>query len=101
MAAKNGHETLTDFKRDTSRFLNRLRRTKKPVVLTVNGRAEIVIQEAASYQDLLRRIEHLETIAALKEGLEDIKAGRTYPADQVLDEIARKHGFKSARKSSL
>ena len=42
---------LTDFKRHTAQFVKRIKRSKRPVILTVNGRAEIIVQDAKSYQD--------------------------------------------------
>src|SRR5262249_39756857 len=93
MSTKNGTSTLTNFKRDTSRFLKRLRRTRKPVVLTVNGKAGLVVQDAESYRELLQRLDRLETIAAKREGLDDIAAGRIRPAKEVLDDIARKYNL--------
>ena|SRR5438067_9919615 len=93
----NGIDTLTHFKRDTVRFLERLRQTKEPVVLTINGKAELVVQDAVSYQALLERVERLETLAAIKEGLEDVAAGRTRPAREALEELARKHKIKPAK----
>jgi prevent-host-death family protein len=90
-------ETLTNFKRETTRFLKQLRQKKEPIVLTIKGKAELVIQDAASYQELQDRIERLETIAAVKEGLEDVAAGRTRPVREVLEELARKHNLKAAK----
>jgi prevent-host-death family protein len=87
---KTPTDTLTHFKRDTGRFLKQLRKTKVPIVLTVNGQPELVIQDAASYQQLQERIERLEVLAAVKEGLEDVAAGRTRPAEEVLAELARR-----------
>ncbi len=93
----DGIDTLTNFKRDTARFLKQLRKAKAPVVLTINGKAELVVQDAVSYQALLERLERLETIAALREGLEDAAAGRARPAREVLDELARERRSKSTR----
>jgi PHD/YefM family antitoxin component YafN of YafNO toxin-antitoxin module len=93
----NGIDTLTNFKRDTARFLKRLRETKGPVVLTINGKAELVVLAAASYQALIERVERLEAVAAVKEGLEDVAAGRTRPAREALEELARKHKVKATK----
>jgi prevent-host-death family protein len=93
----DGSETLTNFKRDTTRFLKQLRKKKEPIVLTINGKAELVVQDAASYQELQDRIERLETIAAVKDGLEDVAAGRTRPMREVLEELARKFNLKPAK----
>jgi prevent-host-death family protein len=46
--------SLSDFKRNTSEFLHQMRDTGHPVVLTINGKAELVVQDAASYQRIRR-----------------------------------------------
>ena len=48
---------LTDFKRNTAEFLRQLKETGQPVVLTINGKAEIVVQDAGFYQRLLELAE--------------------------------------------
>jgi prevent-host-death family protein len=53
-------QPLSDFKRKTSELLQQLRRTGRPVLLTLNGRAEVIVQEAGSYQKLLDRLHKLE-----------------------------------------
>jgi prevent-host-death family protein len=53
----NNIVSLTDFQRNAKQHIERLRDTGKPQILTVNGRAEIVIQDAASYQRLLDQAE--------------------------------------------
>ena len=60
---------LTDFKRKTSDFVSRLKTTRRPVVLTVNGRAELVVQDAESYQKILYRLEKLEAVEAIRVGI--------------------------------
>ncbi len=51
--------------------------TGHPIVLTINGKAELVVQDAASYQQLLNTIEELETIIGIKKGLEDLAQSHT------------------------
>lgn len=46
----NGIDSLTNFKRRTPYFLKQLRKSGKPVVLTINGKAEVIVQDVASYQ---------------------------------------------------
>jgi prevent-host-death family protein len=60
--------SLTDFKRNTTEFLQRIKQTKHPLVLTVNGKAELVVQDAESYQKLLDAAELLETLKGIKLG---------------------------------
>jgi len=52
--------SLTDFSRNTRAHLKRLRRTGRPELLTVNGKAEVVIQNASAYQRLIESLEQLE-----------------------------------------
>jgi prevent-host-death family protein len=54
-------QPLTDFKRNVKQFIEQIKATKSPLVLTVNGRAEIVIQDASSFQEMMQRLETLET----------------------------------------
>jgi predicted transcriptional regulator len=53
-------------------------------VLPQNGRAELVVQDAASYQELLNRLAELETVAAIRVGLRDATEGRVQPARKAL-----------------
>ena len=80
---------LTDFKRHTPEFLRRLKESGHPLVLTVNGKAEIVVQDARSYQRLLALAERLETIEAVREGLESMKRGEGRPAEEVFAEMEK------------
>jgi len=84
---------LTDFKRNTSAFMARMKRSKRPVVLTVNGRAELVVQNAASYQNLLERLERLEAIDAIRIGIEAAEKGRLKPAREALAGLQTKLGI--------
>ena len=47
--------SLSDFKRNTAPLLERMEESGQPLVLTVNGKAKLVVQDAASYQKLLDR----------------------------------------------
>lgn len=78
---------LTDFKRNTTEFLAQLRQTGQPLVLTINGKAELVVQDAKSYQRLLELAERLETIEAVREGLDSMRRGEGRPAEEFFDEL--------------
>lgn len=83
--------SLSDFKRKTAEYLARMRESGRPVVLTVNGKAELVVQDAASYQRLLELAEQAEMREFLRASREDIEAGRTEPAVEALERLAEKH----------
>ncbi|BAY19402.1 prevent-host-death family protein [Anabaenopsis circularis NIES-21] len=87
--------SLSNFKRNTSDLIKQMKQTGKPVVLTVNGKAELVVQDAQSYQKLLELVEKLETIAGIKQGLEDIEVGNTRPLSAFEQEMQQKYGISS------
>ncbi len=62
---------LTDFKRNTTGLVRQLKESGDPIVLTINGRAELVVQDAGSYQRLLELVDRLEAIAGIRKGLEE------------------------------
>lgn len=70
---KDEIDSLSNFKRNTADFLRQLKRSGKPVVLTINGKAELVVQDAASYQRLMEIAERIETIEVLRPSIEEMK----------------------------
>jgi len=88
---------LTDFKRNTAQFLSQLKETGQPVVLTINGKAELVVQDAASYQKLADLAERLETIQAVRESLASIDRGEGIPMDVVFKALEKQISQPKAR----
>jgi hypothetical protein len=84
---------LTDFLRNHKAHVARLKETQAPEVLTVNGKAELVVQDAASYQLMIDRLHHMETLAAIQEGMASAERGELKPAAQVFDEMRAKYGL--------
>jgi PHD/YefM family antitoxin component YafN of YafNO toxin-antitoxin module len=83
--------SLSDFQRKTREHIRRLKRTRRPEILTVNGRAELVVQDADSYQALLDALDQAESLAGIRRGLESVARGEGRPASEALDAIRRKH----------
>jgi prevent-host-death family protein len=71
--------SLSTFKRDSNKVMRQMKKTKEPVVLTVNGKAAIVVQDAESYQRLLELKERSEVVETLRQRLatRSQKKGRT------------------------
>ena len=96
---ENGIDSLTNFKRQTAEYLRQLHESGSPMVLTVNGKAEVVVQDAAAYQrlvELAARADREEAVAAIREGLADAEAGRVKPARKALKALAKKYGIPTA-----
>jgi PHD/YefM family antitoxin component YafN of YafNO toxin-antitoxin module len=76
--------SLSEFKRNTAAMVRRIKRTRRPLVLTVNGKPELIVQRPDEYEKQQARSEFEETAAAIREGLADVKAGRTMPLEDFL-----------------
>lgn len=87
--------SVTDFLRNHKAHVRRLKETQVPEVLTVNGKAEVDVQDAASYHLMRDRLCHMETIAAIQEGMASAERGELKPAAQVLAEMRAKYGLSS------
>lgn len=85
--------SLSNFKRNTPEFIQQMKQTGRPVVLTINGKAEIIVQDAHSYQQLLDVIDRMEAIEGVKRGLQDVEAGRTKPLAQFDEQMREKYGI--------
>jgi PHD/YefM family antitoxin component YafN of YafNO toxin-antitoxin module len=73
----------------TPDFVRQLKDTGEPIVLTINGKAELVVQDAASYQRLLDVAEQAEVIEGIRQGLADVQAGGTQPVAEAFADIRR------------
>jgi prevent-host-death family protein len=87
-------QSLTTFRRRSADFLKQLRKTKRPVVLTVKGKAAAIVQDAAAYQRLLDIAATADAREGIRQGLEDVRKGRTRPAREFFAEFEAKHGLR-------
>jgi PHD/YefM family antitoxin component YafN of YafNO toxin-antitoxin module len=98
----NNIHSLTEFKRNASTYIEQIQASRSPLVLTVNGKAAVVVQEAGAFQALLDRMQSLETemktlkVNALRQdlalGIQQLDEGQytEYAADTMgllFDEI--------------
>jgi prevent-host-death family protein len=90
---KKDIQAMTTFRRNPGKFMKHLKKTKRPLVLTINGKAEAVVQDAEAYQHLLDIAAHADAAEGIRQGLEDVKKGRMRPARDMLEAFRRKHGI--------
>jgi PHD/YefM family antitoxin component YafN of YafNO toxin-antitoxin module len=86
-------QPLTTFRRQSGAFLRQIKKSKRPVVLTVNGKAAAIVQDAGAYQKLLDIAARSDVYEAIRQGIEDAASGRTRPAKEAFALIRRKHGI--------
>ena len=79
---------LTEFKRETTRFVARLKETGRPSVLTVNGKPSVVVMDAAAWQDMQDQIDYAQTVAGIRKGLDQARAGEGIEAAAFFDDLS-------------
>jgi PHD/YefM family antitoxin component YafN of YafNO toxin-antitoxin module len=84
---------LTDFKRDTTQWREKLHASKKPFLLTVDGRPDLVVQDANEYQRVLDELDELRLRDGLRQGVDDIKAGRGAPLEEFDRDFRARHNL--------
>ena len=86
-------QSLTTFRRRSGDFMKQLKKSKRPVVLTVKGKAAAIVQDTEAYQRLLDVAASADVEEGIRQGLDDVVHGRTRPAREVFDELRHKHGI--------
>ena len=93
--------SLTDFRQNSKEYVDKLKQSKQPMALTVNGKAELVVQDAAAFQEIHDRLVELENelqqmkLVALQQdiqlGIDEMEAGHyaTYTEDTAKDLVAK------------
>ena len=83
-------QTLSEFASHPDEFVGQLETSGRPVVLTVNGEAKLVVQHAESYQKLVESLEEAKTLQAIAE----LRAGKGRPAKEFFDELGKELHLK-------
>ena len=84
--------SMSDFLRNHKAHIARLKETRAPEVLTVNGRAEVVVLDAESYQQLVDQIRNMEAVALVRAEFRRISATSVSPEETITEEeIERRH----------
>lgn len=78
--------SLTSFKRSSSHLMKRMRKTGRPLVLTINGKAEAVVLDPAVYQEVA---DQLDAVARIRRALAQAKRGEGRPAEDVFADLER------------
>jgi prevent-host-death family protein len=90
-------QSLTTFRRRSGDFLKQLRKSKRPVVLTVKGKAAAVVQDAEAYQRLLDIAAAADAREGIRQGLEESRKGQGQSAREFFKkfeaEIKKKYGL--------
>ena len=86
-------QSLTTFRRRSGDFMKQLKKTKRPVVLTVKGKAAAVVQDADAYQRLLDLAARAEAEEGIRQGLADAAQGKIRSAREAFADFEANHGI--------
>jgi len=78
---------LTDYLRNHKKHIARIAKLKSPAILTVNGKAVLIVQDAESYQALIDLAERAKYIEAIREGQASVGRGEVKPPEQIFEEM--------------
>ncbi len=80
-------QPLTAFRNRSVEMMHQLRKTRRPIILTVNGKPEAVVLGTEAYQRLLDVVAQADEAEALHRSEEERRKGLGRPAREVLEEI--------------
>ena len=86
-------QSLTTFRRRSGDFMKQLKKSKRPVVLTVKGKAEAIVQDAGAYQQLLDIAARADAREGIRQGLEESQQGLGRDAEDFFAEFEATHGL--------
>ena len=85
-------QSLTTFRRRSGDFMKQLKKSKRPVVLTVKGKAEAIVQDAEAYQRLLDIVARADAREGIRQGLEQARKGKGRDIEEFFAEFEADHG---------
>lgn len=86
-------DSLTHFQEHAREIIEELKTTGQPLLLTVDGEAEVVVQAAKPYRRLLELLDQAEAVAGIRRGLASMARGEGRLLTEVFDDIRRRHGI--------
>ncbi len=86
-------QSLSHFKRNTPIVVKQLKKTRRPMVLTIDGKAEIVVQDATEYQALLECKDQLAWLKLLAVSIEQDDKNQVKSARSVLEAMRKKYAL--------
>ena len=81
--------TVTEFSRKPAEHIKRLTESKRPELLTVNGKAVVVVQDAATYEKMAALAEYAESVKSIRQAMSE--QGR--PLVEFTTEFEARHGI--------
>lgn len=89
-------ESLATFQQDPATVIGHLKQSGKPIALTVEGRPEVVLQDAEAYERLLELVDRAEAVVAVRKGVASMERGEGIAVEDAFQQIRRKYNLPTA-----
>ena len=77
-------QPLSAFRANAAGFLDQVRATKRPLVLTQHGKSAAVVLDVDQYEAL---VDEIEVIRDIRQAKEELARGEGIPHDEVVAEL--------------
>ncbi len=84
---------MTDFTRNAKAYIQKITQSKQPMALTVNGNAQVVVQDAATFQKMVDELEHNRFLNAMRQSIEEDKNGQVQDIEEAFSDIRSELGL--------
>ncbi len=82
-------QPVSEFRANAAKFIEQVRATKEPVILTQHGRGAAVLVDIESYEEL---IDELTIRRGIEQSIADERAGRVHAHEDVMKELRARYG---------
>ena len=87
--------SLSGFQCNTKQYVNDLKGSHRLVVVTINGDAVLVVQDAAAYQELLDELEIARSVKVMKQRVEQFaEDGIEFNSKEALGQLGKELGVR-------
>ena len=91
----NNIHALSNFTRNARQHVKRLRNSGEPELLTVNGKAAVVVQDAAAYQRLLDDADLATAVLKIRKAIDRLDSGdEGADAKRSIEKLAADAGIR-------
>jgi hypothetical protein len=93
LKVKPNQPQATEPATSTARYVDEAHVAGRSIELRIDGRPPLTVDDPHARRLLWQLVERLETLEAVREGLEQVRQGRTAPLDEVDRNLRKKHGI--------
>jgi hypothetical protein len=97
LKVKKDRVAAASSERTTAHYVDRMQREGRPITLSIDGRPPLVVKDERAYQLLWELVDRIETIEAVREALAQMEGGEGRPAEDVFEDMRKKHRIPRAK----